>query len=285
VQAISAMTTTFSAPVGIDTLIDSYYDIVNFFKYITYRNNVDIGDFEVFFVNEKNLREYEGLLVFPNKCEPESNEGKKERIIAYNLLTDRSTKIIDAIKSKHMGLRHICSSTDDQLNYPASRIIMIFAEFEREYRNIYGEESFRSDEYLTVKSEVVSLIDEYFRLQKGKKRQYTKQISDYVKKRDNSFRDNLMYALRDNEDIMSPFVSKRYEGTYDVLVDAMSSRMGVVRNGIAHSHLDLQFDAVHLSDIKIIEELIYAMRLKKIGLSLKECQMAINKLFAEYLAL
>ena len=61
--------------------------------------------------------------------------------------------------------------------------------------------------------------------------------------------------------------------------------MGDFRNGIAHSRLDLHFEAIHLSDIKIVEELLYAIRLKKIGLQTSEIQKAISDLFLERLAL
>ena len=61
--------------------------------------------------------------------------------------------------------------------------------------------------------------------------------------------------------------------------------MGEFRNGIAHSRLDFHFEAIHLSDIKIIEELLYAVRLKSLRLQPTEIQKAINDLFLERLAI
>ncbi len=78
---------------------------------------------------------------------------------------------------------------------------------------------------------------------------------------------------------------KHYEGTYETISFDLSSRMGEIRNGIAHSRLDLRFDAIHLSDIKIVEELLYAMRLKKMKLKTHDIQKAINDLFSEHMAI
>lgn len=283
--ANSSMVATFSIPVGMEVLIDAYFNFISFFKYITYRQNIDIGDMEVFFKNEEGLREYAGLLVFPEKLKRETHKKEKESIISYGLLKRNSAKLFTAIKNHLLGFEHLCTSIDDRRHYPPSRIIMILGEFEREYRNIFGQDNGRSDDYIYVKNEIVSLINGFIGLQQGKKRQYAKQIKKYVENRDSSFEANIKNALLDNEEILLPFIRTKYDSSYSDAVDGISSRMGEVRNGIAHSHLDLHFDAIHLSDILIIEQLIYAMRLKKITLSVNECKKAINELFVENIAL
>ena len=53
IDATSYMITDFSAPVGITKLIEAYLNTLHFFEYITYRKNVDIGDIDFFFKNEK----------------------------------------------------------------------------------------------------------------------------------------------------------------------------------------------------------------------------------------
>jgi hypothetical protein len=122
-------------------------------------------------------------------------------------------------------------------------------------------------------------------LQQGKKRQYANQIEKYVANSDSSFESNIKNALIANEEILSTFIGRKYTDTYTDAIYGISSRMGEVRNGIAHSRLDLQLDAIHLSDIRVIEELIYAIRLKKLSLNNLECKKAINGLFGENFAL
>lgn len=83
---------------------------------------------------------------------------------------------------------------------------------------------------------------------------------------------------------MLPFVRIKYGGNYLDVIDGICERMGTVRNGIAHSRLDLRFDAIHLCDIKIVEELLYAIRLKKCHLNTSEIQKSINCVFRENIA-
>lgn len=284
IDAISSMITSFSVPVGIDTLIDAYFNVRHFFQYITYRKNVDIGDIDLFFKNEKGLRDYSGIMVFPCKYEKESHKKVRDRIIPYLLLEKNVAKILTAIKNNVLGFQHLCDSIDNMRHFPASRIIMILSAFEREFRNIYGQDSGRSDEYLEVKSEVVTLIESYFQSKQGKKRQYAKQLKNYVENRDSSFESNIKFALADCEEILTPFIMRKYPGTYTDIIHGISSRMGEVRNGIAHSRLDMDFDAIHLADIRVVEELIYAIRLKNSSISILVCKKVINQLFGENFA-
>lgn len=84
---------------------------------------------------------------------------------------------------------------------------------------------------------------------------------------------------------MLPFVRIKYSGDYADAVDGICERMGTVRNGIAHSRLDLHFDAIHLSDIKIVEELLYAMRLRHCHVKIDAIRKSINGIFRENIAL
>jgi len=284
IDSISGMIITLSIPVGINTIIKAYYNLRHFFEYVTYRKNVEVEDLDIFFKNEEGLHDYSGIVVFPNEHKKESHEKVKDRIIPYHILKDHASKLFVAIDNNDLGFQHLCDSIDDMRRYPASRIIMIFAAFEREYRNVYGQDSGRSGSYLEVKEDVVILINKYMTSKQGKKRQYAKQLKKYVEDRDSSFETNIKNALNDCEEIMTPFVSRKYPGSYQDTVHEISKRMGEVRNGIAHSRLDLNFDAIHLSDIRVIEELLYAIRLKDNAMNVSDCQKAINQLFGENFA-
>ena len=158
---------------------------------------------------------------------------------------------------------------------------MVLAAFERVYGNIYGKDTDRSDEYIEIKAKVVDLIEQLRIENTGKRKKAAKTLKDYVFNRDASFSSNTAYALKDCADVMKPFVKKRFKGDYDDVVEEISERIGVVRNGVAHCKLDFELEAVHLTDILIMEELLYAMQLKHIGLTTYECHKAIGRLFRE----
>lgn len=79
IDSISCMITTFSTPVGINTIIDAYYNLRRFFEYVTYRKNVELGDLDLFFKNDEGLRDYSGIIVFPNENKKESHKKVKDQ--------------------------------------------------------------------------------------------------------------------------------------------------------------------------------------------------------------
>lgn len=285
ISAESVMVTYFSVPIDLNTLIMAYYNTVHFFEYVTYRDNITFDSVDIFFNNKDDLRQYDGILVFPIRKDTETHKNVKKQIIGYDTLLNKTAKIFTLINKNKIGFSHICKSIDDTRHYPISRTIMILTEFECEYRNIYGTDYNRSKVYIVVKDDIVNLINNYLKGQHGKRRQYVKQFSKYVADRDNSFETNVKFALNDCVDIMDIFVKRKYIGNYKTAVEGIASRMGELRNGIAHSRLDLKLKPIFLADIKIIEELTYAIRLKKIGVKTQKCQKAINALFREQFAL
>ena len=285
IDATSKMVISFSKPVTIDTVVSAYRHTTCFLQFITYRKNVVMGSVSVFYLNAEGKRDYSGVLVFGRTTETETHKKRKEAIIPYHVLKTRTASIFTNVKNNKLGFQHLCESIEDTLHYPSSRIIMIFAAFEREYRNVYGADSERSQEYIDTKNEVIAMIDQYTNTLHGKKRAYSKQLRKYVLNRDSSFEFNLKKALSDCKDIMVPFVRNKYSGTYDDAINGVCERMGAVRNGIAHSRLDLRFDAIHLSDIKIVEELLYAIRLKQCDIETEKIQKSINDIFRENIAI
>jgi len=279
--ANSRFITEFSEPVGIDTVIKAFEYTLRFFIYVTYRANVDIRKADLFVMNEKGGHDYWGVLVFPQGEPAEKSKDARHHLIIYNDLKEKTALLFDAIKNEHTSIQHICSNYDATHSYPISRVIMVLAAFERVYGHIHGKDTERSEEYIEIKAKVVELIDQLQKENTGKRKKAAKTLKDFVFNRDSSFSSNTAYALKDCADIMKPFVKKRYKGEYDSVVDEISERIGIVRNGVAHCRLDFELKAVHLSDILIMEELLYAMQLKHIGLTTHECHKAIGRLFRE----
>ena len=285
ISAISSMETSFSSPVDYNVLIRAISYLNTFLAFITYRRNISLDRIEVAFKDQQGEDGYLGVLCFKTKMDSETDKRSLKRIIDYFVLDQKIPKIFVNIKNKKYSFRHLCDSAQSMHSYSSSRIIMILAAFERTYRSIYGEDFGRSAEYVTVKAEIVELINNYAKTKHGKSKGYAKTLSKFVNNRDSSFGDNLKRALIDHKEIMKPFVGKKYHGEYEEVVEGISSRMGEVRNGIAHDKLDWHFDAIHLCDIKIVEELLYAMILKDLHLDSKKIQKGINDLFDENFAI
>jgi hypothetical protein len=59
----------------------------------------------------------------------------------------------------------------------------------------------------------------------------------------------------------------------------IADRMKQMRNDAVHGNIDLQVDPINMSDFKIIEILLYVMRLNYIGVKPKNIQQMICNLF------
>lgn len=284
IDATSYLYYVFSKASGIDDLIVAVYHLRCFFKFITYRNNIHVDAIETFY-DKEGKRDYAGAIVFPTRKNEEDNKKASERIINYDVLGSKTSNILKAIKAGKMGYAHICDSIDGRRHFSSGRMIMIMSEFEREFRNIYGQDYERSEVYISTKQEIIELIDEYRKAHTGDVKKYAASIKRSVQNLDNSYAQNVEKAISDCEEIMKPFIHSNYAGYEDDIVKGICERVGEIRNGIAHSKMDFTLDAIHLTDTKIMEELTYAIRLKKAGISNEQIKKGINALFNENIAL
>ena len=161
---------------------------------------------------------------------------------------------------------------------------MILAEFEREYTNIFGQDYKRSREYQETKRELLDTMQVFIEQRQGRSRRYARQFYHAIESHDVGFGERLKTAMAECRVVMEPFIRSRYDGALDVTIEEICDRMNTVRNGIAHSRLDLNLEAIHLSDLKIIEELLYAMRLQYLHIGSRSIQIGIKKLFGENIA-
>lgn len=116
--------------------------------------------------------------------------------------------------------------------------------FKREYRNLYRQEIDRTQEYIEVKKDVLECLEELKENNSGKKREYIRKFANKIKKAENDFGD----------------------------------RMNELRNDSAHGNIDLEIKPIHVSDFSILEELLYAMRLKAMKVDVINIRRAIKSL-------
>lgn len=275
----------FSEKISLDEMINKARTVRTFFIYVCYRTNIEFTDISTYVKTEDDKVKNCGKLIFNTDSKEERNEKAQNRIIKAEYLKEHVSNILKAIDDGEMSFGHYCSSVEDTSHYPISRIIMILSTFEREFRNIYGQDVRRSKEYIDTKAQVVELIEKYAETRTGKPKKYVREFAKGIQNHDSSYGDNFKYALVDCKGIMEPFVTRYYNGTYEDIIEDISISVNGLRNGVAHSRLDMKLEAHHLTDIKIVEEMLYAVRLKSIGTDETIIKKVINELFGENIAL
>ena len=275
----------FSEKINLDELINKARIIQNLIKYVSYRTNNVFSDISTYIVVEDDKVRNCGKLIFNTHVKEEQNEKAKERIIKAEDLNEHVSYLLKVIESGEMAFGHYCNSIEDTRHYPISRIIMILAAFEREFRNVYGQDVRRSEDYKETKTEIVDLIMKYAENMTGKRKKYIKKFAKGIMNTDSSYGDNLKYAFEDCKIIMEPFVIKHFNGTYEEIIEDVSLNINDLRNGVAHSRLDMKLEARHLTDIHLVEEMLYVIRLKSIGVDKTRIKKIVNELFGENMAL
>lgn len=281
--ANSKFVVDFDEPTDLDTTVAAFEHILRFFIYSAYRANVGIRLADLYLLNKQGKRDYLGILVLPKADSIEKDQSVLRRCLSYGDLGEKTASIVSDLRDHHMTLQYICENHKERSLYPVSRVIMILASFERVYGTIYGKDTDRSQLYIDTKDEVIKIILTYEDGCSGKKKGYAKSLRKYVENRDSSFAFNVSYALKDCVEIMAPFIKKRYKKCDEEIIGGISERLGEIRNGVAHCRLDFDLEPIHMKDLLIMEELLYAMELKHIGLPIEKSGNAVSSLFNEQL--
>lgn len=108
---------------------------------------------------------------------------------------------------------------------------------------------------------------------------------------ENSLADRILVVIKDCLSIMEPFLVYELGKKYNIKVDEITpleniaSKMNTLRNDMAHGNLDIQLDKDHIFGFEIIEVLLYAMRLKAVGIEDRKIQEGIIKIMGFNFAL
>ena len=284
VPSQSRMTVVFSKAIGLPVLIQVQENLRHFFMYVTNRANVSLNSSEVFTLNQEGKRYFYGWFGFPQPFSKETSPKAKEQIINFTIWGEKTANLMQVISTEQIGYEYLPCSIDDKNHYSVSRFILTLAAFERECRNIYGTDIGRSERFTNVKMDIVRLTKEYRAKQTGKRKEYAADLIKAIQNFDLGYWFNVQYVLKDCRDIMEAFTVRKYgipPKPFDELAEEISHRVGELRNNLAHDKLDWSFEAIQISDIKVVEELLYATRLKQIGLEKDKILEGIKNLFQE----
>ena len=284
-KSTSNMDFEYENPASLSAIIENYRYVCNFFMYTCYRSDINFDDILAYWTDNDGRKNYCGRLVWKlgtqtiDKLSEDEKKKQKACIIKYELLKEHTADIFAKVGNESFSYDHLVPFTQRR-HYSVGRFITILTAFEREYRNIYGPDSLRSEKYKNFKKKIEEEFHRQCKNYHGDERKWFKDFVRGISKRDDSYKSRFKKALDDNMDVMGIFLNYSYhdeEGT----TEAVSMRVGQMRNDFAHNNLDMEIEPINLADIEIVEKLLYCIRLKDIGLSTNAIQMAIAELFGE----
>ena len=160
----------FSKKISIDEMVSKARTVTSFLKYVCYRTNSEISDISTYIKIENDKVRNCGKLIFYTDNKEEENKKAQESIIKAEFLKERTSKLLQTIEEGKIPFGHLCESIEDMSHYPISRIIIILTAFEREFRDIYGQDVRRSEKYKETKNQVVELVKKHAKTMTGKQK-------------------------------------------------------------------------------------------------------------------
>jgi hypothetical protein len=290
-SAESVLSFSFDKSVDIEAVTTEIYSAKLMLMYLSYRRNVKIDDVELFTLDKNRKRYNCGLLVsfLGEKFAPESFVNAKKQIIQYRYLKDKTATLISLFgpseqnSSSSIYVEHLCPSIKGISHYTVARIVSIFTAFEREFREIYGQNFERSDDYIEMLKLAVELVDSEASKRTGNSRNHLIEIKKALQKFDISLSQKLCHALNDCESIMEPFVRQSVDKSIFEMRDEFAQRMNTLRNDVTHGNSTFRTEPMDLPYLNYVELLLYAMRLKSIGIEPENIKAALSDLFQVYL--
>ncbi len=277
--AKSRLIFAFSKEGNVDIIQDLLYSIRKCFYFLCNRKTMRLNEAEVFSVYQEGKRNTYGKYAIIDRGNEEQNQELKKRIIPCSVLGERLGHLLQDCVDDKVYTTHIPDSYAKRNTYEPDRMIFDCVAFEKEYRRLFPEDKIRSKAYLEAKSDVLRKVDELIAQYSGKKKNKAKSIKKSIEKLDTSFGDRVINAVKLHSIIMDEFIVREYGKNTPSIVKKCGERLNALRNAFAHGNMDYEIIPEHLSDLKIIEILFYAMQLRSIGMEDQEAKKAICGLF------
>ena len=298
-----AQYTDINYPVKLNSVFSLFFDETNdytwiyevfwiafqFIRYLCYRQNIQLSEAKLLFGPDKEgLYSHGGKIIIDKRflmdyIEKESVAQKK--YIEYEPAKNVIHKILQLIADDNIYLLHIPHSSEDRRYISPSRILLICAAFEWEYKQAYGEST--NQERIVLSQEVIQLLNSNFTELTGKKKSLYK---GYVKSSEKFFKDKplsskIITALNDFDDILFPHIRNHIISIDDrksknrKIYNQIGHNIESIRNKYAHGEINRDVNKGAAFDTRAIEWLVYCMQLKRAGLPSCDIAKIIEKLF------
>lgn len=282
----------FSKEVSFDFVEELYFGVYQTFRYIMRRSNIVFKNVEIFDVNEKKQRYIFGKFYdFRINNDNETNSKLKDRVLSYDCIGKKSAELLKKFLEGVIYIDHLPENIDKTNEFGPDRMLFDFVAFEREYANLYPEELVRSKEYIEAKNDTLDILNKLINVKSGKVKEYVKSFHKRISADENSLSDRITKVIKDCLPIMEPFLiyelGKEYniEKNKIIPLDNMVKKMNILRNDMAHGNLDIKMECEHISGFAILESLLYAMRLKALGIEDEKIQEGIIRIMGYNISL
>lgn len=251
-----------------------------FIQYLCYRKNVLFQEINLDGFNENkkyhNIGELFILDDYYKGTEPDVL--RRGVYIDYEYFQGCESQILADLAIDALYSRHIPRSYRESRYIDAARAIMITAAFESIYEALYPEGCAKSQKSSEAFNAVRQQIGQLVEISTGKQKTIYKHLLKQIGK--DSFENAIVHALEELSIVLEN--SKHYiHGFHEIATsnDDIADRLKLMRNAYAHGHLNYELSGIVMLDILLLQELVYALQLRKYGISDKKIALSLFNLF------
>ena len=253
-----------------------------FVEYVCYRKDIFFEKMHIYTEATDNVKmtfQNGEFFVVGDKPQIDEQSIKDGRCIKHYYIAEAETTILNAIAENTLYMRHLPDSREAGQHINAARFVMITAAFEWEFKKLYPSGLRRKDASIKADETATQVLTTLISESKGK----LKELYKSLLKNGIGFapvQAKMVQTGKDLDSIISPFgkylcaINKK-----ELNYSKMGERLASQRNHYAHGDLDEDFIGDSLLDLIFLERILYAMQLKRFGVSDKNIQHSINDLF------
>ena len=279
VRIRSAITLSFESTHDYGIIVDLYDIIKKFIQYLCYRRNVIIEDINIYMSTENGKNRKIGTFeTINNDIIQEADKILENRFISYEYIKGCENNILQSIADESLYMRHLPMTYKEGKKENEATFIMTTAAFEWEFKKLYKNGIPHSEKTKEAKEKSTNEIEKLIKISKGKEKKIYKNLLKFISLE--GFAENLEYACNDLNEIIYPFGERLYELNNEKLdYKKMGERLSKQRNHFAHGDLDKEFIGLALLDLIFLKEIVYAMQMRRFGISNENIKRSLNELF------
>lgn len=261
-----------------DLIVKIFNVAKKYIQFLCFRKNISIEEVTI---NKKQNDKYYKIGNFEWMGDEKIEEEKRiieERYIPYELIKDNEEKILQSIYDRNLYMRHIPLSNEKSREDNEASFVMQTAAFEWEFKKLFpnGRPQVKTD--IEIENKVRNNLNSIIEKAHGKEKKIYKNLRKFVTI--NNLAEDIKYSCKELEEIVLPIGNKLYEINREKLIyNDMSNRLSEQRNSFAHGKLDKEFIGKSLLDLIFLKYMVYAMQLKRFGVSNENIKKAIINLF------
>ena len=250
------------------------------FQFLFMRKNIIFPNISLFTLDEKGKRVSIGYVsLFQPKMIEEKNSPTKMRCIDFGVIGENLSKIIKEYIDQKRVFEEYPDCYDMHRTYGTARNVGNFIAFDAYYQ-FYQHKLVRSKKYEEVKKEILTSVEQMKQGAKGDRKKYVEQIHKQLSNIGVGMKEHYKKVFDAHTSIFDDVIRNTYSNV-DVGKEkvAISERLNCIRNALIHGHTSYIFQPHDLLDMKLLQIMIYVIRLDNIGISDMQKIRAVARLF------